>query len=171
MLNGAPISSSYDGIVTLEGALLNQAIARILGYQPWAELPLEQRHAFRQAYHQTTWFEWTADSGYQPVPQDKMNFATEIALAAALPLCETVHRFEDWIHVERGGKTQWVIRLVRLSRGTSESPWQREDLYVADGRKDDIPMATAYGRAWLLSHWACPPPKVRRGSSRDRRGR
>lgn len=169
MLDRAPTTISYDGIVTLEGASLNHAIARMLGYQPWGELPPDQRHAFRQAYYQNTWFELTADLGYQPIPSDKMNFATEIALAASLPLCENTHRFEDWIHVERGGMAQWIIRLVRLSRCNSELPGEREDLYVADGRKDAIPMATAYGRAWLLSHWACPPPRMRRGMARQQR--
>lgn len=138
-----------DDVVTLRGTTLNQAIARQLGYRQGRDLSLPQQ--------EQTWFARPAgQTDYEPLSPEAMEFSSNTSLVLALPLPEPTDCYEDWIHTEMGPEGRWIVRLIRFYRAKASQPWKSRELYVADRDDDPIPMATAYGRAWLLSHSTCP---------------
>jgi hypothetical protein len=139
----------HDDVLTLEGTALNVAIARQLGYRPGSELPAKEPE------HE--WFAPAPDhADFQRVGPAGMAFSTDSALVLALPLPVPTDCCEDWIHTEMGPRGRWIIRLIRFYRADASQPWKSRELYVADRDDDPIPLATAYGRAWLFSHSTWP---------------
>jgi hypothetical protein len=80
-----------------------------------------------------------------------LDFATNTWLMATLPLPTPTDCYEDWIHTELGPHGRWIVRLLRFYRADRTQPWKSKELYVADRDELSVPLATAYGRAWLLS--------------------
>ncbi len=126
----------FHELLALKGVPLNQAIARQLREQQGADSPCSE-HAI------------TAGPG-------ALEFATNTSLVLSLPLPEASECCEDWIHTEMGPEGRWIIRLVRFYRAKATQPWKSKELYVADRDDDPVPIATAYGRAWLFSHATWP---------------
>lgn len=143
----------HDDVLTLKGAELNEAVAQQLGYRLGRELSMAGREA-----------EWFApdehDGNYRPVRPEAMDYAANSALALALPLPDPSDCCEDWIHIEMGPQGRWIVRLVRFYRANASQPWKSREAYVADRDDEAIPMATAYARAWLLSHSTWPRTKI-----------
>ncbi len=143
----------YDDVLALEGTALNKAIARQLGYRLGSELSLSER--------EREWFAPTPGRAeYQPIGPDGIEFSTNTALVLGLPLPVPNDCYEDWIHTELGPHGRWIVRLIRFYRADATQPWKSRELYVADRDDNSIPLATAYGRAWLFSHSTWPGSKV-----------
>jgi hypothetical protein len=139
----------HDDVVTLRGNALNEVIARELGYRQGRDLSLPEQ--------EQTWFAQPAgQTDYEPLPPDAMEFSSNTSLALSLPLPEPTDCYEDWIHTEMGPEGRWIVRLIRFYRAKASQPWKSRELYVADRDDDPVPIATAYGRAWLFSHSTCP---------------
>lgn len=138
-----------DDVLTLRGEPLDEAIARELGYRQGRDLSMQQ--------HEQTWFARPAGhTDYKPVPPEAIQFSSNTSLVLSLPLPEPTDCYEDWIHTEMGPEGRWIVRLTRFYRAKASQPWKSRELYVADRDDDPVPMATAYGRAWLFSHSTCP---------------
>ncbi len=145
-----------DDVLGLESTCLDQAIARRLGYRLGRELSFVERHFFSAPVYDDHWFAWIPQQhSYAPLlgPTD---FSTNTALVLSLPLPQPSDRYEDWIHTEMGPRGRWIVRLLRLSRAGPNYPWNSRELFVIDRDEDPIPLATAYGRAWLFSHYTWP---------------
>jgi hypothetical protein len=85
-----------------------------------------------------------------------VDFSTDLASVFSLSLPDPTDCYEDWIHTEQGPRGRWIIRLLRFYRAERSQPWKSKELYVADRDEHAVPMATAYGRAWLYSHATWP---------------
>ena len=143
----------HDDVLTLQGTDLDLAIARHLSYRLGSELPIKGRE------HE--WFAPGPDRvNYQPVGAAGIAFSTNCALVMGLPLPVPTDCCEDWIHTEMGPRGRYIVRLIRFYRSEASHPWKSRELYVADGDDDPIPLATAYGRAWLFSHSTWPGPTM-----------
>jgi hypothetical protein len=59
-----------------------------------------------------------------------------------------------------GPRGRWIVRLLRFYRAERAHPWKSKELYVADRDEESVPMATAYGRAWLFSSVTWPPTQA-----------
>jgi hypothetical protein len=141
-----------DDVLTLEGARLNEAIARQLGYRQGKDVPSNG--------HSDEWFSrMPGRPGYEPIGAEAMQFSTNTALALALALPDPTDCCEDWIHTEMGPQGRWIVRLIRFYRAHPDRPWKSKELYVADRDDTSVPVATAYGRAWLFSHSTWPAAK------------
>jgi hypothetical protein len=84
------------------------------------------------------------------------DFSTNLSSVMSLALPLPTDCYEDWIHTELGPRGRWIVRLLRFYRAERTHPWESKELYVADRDELSVPMATAYGRAWLFS-WATWP--------------
>lgn len=141
-----------DDVLALEGIALNKAIARQLGYRLGGELSIREQSQ--------KWFAPMSDGPhYQPIGQEELEFATNAGLVLGLPLPVPNECAEDWIHLEMGPRGRWIVRLIRFYRADAMQPWKSRELYVADRDDDSVPLATAYGRAWLFSHSTWPGSK------------
>jgi hypothetical protein len=139
----------HDDVLTLEGTALNKAIARQLGYRLGSESSVRE--------HGQQWYAPSAgQENYRPLAPDDVEFSTNSALVLGLPLPLPSECYEDWVHTEMGPRGRWIVRLIRFYRADAAQPWKSRELYVADRDDDSIPLATAYGRAWLFSHHTWP---------------
>lgn len=150
MLNVAHILPT-DDLLALEGEALDTAVARQLGYRLGAELARQDQSWFAPAPQDP--------DDFRPVTPEQVRFSTDTALALSLPLPAATDCHEDWIHVEMGPRSRWIVRLIRFYRGEATQPWKSRELYVEDHDDASIPMATAYSRAWLFSRSSWPSPK------------
>lgn len=152
MSNLARLLRDENDVLTLDGVRLEKAIARELGYRQGRELLLRN--------HEEDWYAPSPGKAeYQPLQSQDLAFSTNAALLLPLPLPGPTDCCEDWIHTEMGPQGRWIVRLVRFYRPTAAQPWKSKELYVADRDDDQIPLATAYGRAWLFSHTTWPAEK------------
>ncbi len=158
LLNLAHTVQQFDDLLGLEAARLDQAIARQLGYRLGRELSPAERRSFSDPQYDDQWFALAPDqASYEPLKLT--NFSSNTALILSLPLPHPTDRYEDWIHTEIGPRGRWIVRLLRFSRTGTTQPWKSKELFVADRDEDPIPLATAYGRAWLFSHYTWPEPR------------
>lgn len=88
--------------------------------------------------------------------QEARDFSTNLSSVMSLALPTPTDCYEDWIHTELGPRGRWIVRLLRFYRAERAQPWKSKELYLADRDEQSVPMATAYGRAWLFS-WATWP--------------
>jgi hypothetical protein len=144
-----------EQVSKLEGADLNESIARQLGYEQWRYIPWKERPPLTSQGGIEAWYRSTP-RGYEPVPSDDLNFATDFSRVSSLPLPAPAPNCQDDIVVDAGQEGGWTVRLVRQYRFSTTSPWQQKELVVIGEEQTPLPQATAYGRAWLLSHWTWP---------------
>jgi hypothetical protein len=90
------------------------------------------------------------------VGSDALQYTDNLPAALALPLPPPTDCCEDWIHIERGPHGRWILRLMRSYRADPSQPWASREVYVADADEEPVPLATAYGRAWLYSYATWP---------------
>jgi len=141
----------HDDVLALAGSALNVAIARQLGYRLGGELSRDQAQ---------DWFApLSGGADYRVMSREQLEFATNSALVLGLPLPVPNDCCEDWIHTEMGPRGRWIVRLIRFYRADAVQPWKSRELYVADRDDESVPLATAYGRAWLFSHSTWPGSK------------
>lgn len=156
MANVVRALHELDDVLGLEGPPLERAVARQLGYRLGRELSFAERPFFSDRRYDDRWFAWAPQRGsYEPF-DGPTDFSTNPSLVQSLPLPFPTERYEDWIHTEMGPDGRWIVRLMRLSRAGADYQWNSKELYVADRDDDPIPLATAYGRAWLISHYTWP---------------
>jgi hypothetical protein len=146
-----------DDVLELEETRLEEAIARQLGYRLGRELSPKERRMFADPQYDAQWFAFVPGrAAYEPVPPVTTDFSRNMALVCSLPLPEASDRYEDWIHAEMGPNGRWIVRLLRFNRAGLTFPWKSTELFIADSDDDPIPLATAYGQAWLCSHYTWP---------------
>ena len=97
-----------------------------------------------------------ATIAHQLGSENTSDFSANLSSVMSLALPVPTDCYEDWIHTEVGPRGRWIVRLLRFYRTERDQPWKSKELYVADRDEQSVPMATAYGRAWLFS-WATWP--------------